>query len=323
MGTPGAAAGVRGAAGGPPGLAAGTRGSAVGTPGVAAGVAGSAVGTPGVAAGIPGAAVGTPGAAAGVAGAAVGTPGAAAGIPGAAVASPGAAAGPRGAAAATGEVAWRGSARMRRPAEAAGKETRAARASDADDPRLAPQHLVEPGVAELLLHRVGAQALAQVAEVDASRSWSWLKQVKTTRSSPVCGSLCFCRHCAQTSFIMHCIGELMLPMARCRASSSGARTPCRASRTAFIIRSVPMAMMRSTSRELDDGLAELAPRRRPASPGRCCRGTGGPAGGAARSRARVGAPDDLIGVALDVVALEEVLAAPVAGEVEDACRPAP
>jgi hypothetical protein len=30
---------------------------------------------------------------------------------------------------------------------------------------------------------------------------------------PVTGSLCCCRHCAQISFIMHCIGELMLPMA--------------------------------------------------------------------------------------------------------------
>jgi hypothetical protein len=32
-------------------------------------------------------------------------------------------------------------------------------------------------------------------------------------SRPVTGSTCFCRHCAQTSFIMHCIGELMLAIA--------------------------------------------------------------------------------------------------------------
>src|ERR1019366_432693 len=37
-------------------------------------------------------------------------------------------------------------------------------------------------------------------------------------------------------------------------------------------------------------------------------------------RAQIGAPDDLVGVALDVVALEEVFAPPVAGKVED---PAP
>src|SRR5580692_1223345 len=42
----------------------------------------------------------------------------------------------------------------------------------------------------------------------ASSSWSWLKHVKTTRSLPVCGSRSRCRHCAHTSFIMHCIGEL-------------------------------------------------------------------------------------------------------------------
>src|SRR3954447_24435851 len=36
-----------------------------------------------------------------------------------------------------------------------------------------------------------------------SRGWSWLKQEKTTVSSPVTGSLCRCRHCAQISFIMH------------------------------------------------------------------------------------------------------------------------
>ncbi len=42
----------------------------------------------------------------------------------------------------------------------------------------------------------------------------------------------------------------------------------------------------------------------------------GPAG--LDGRADVGAPDDLVGVALDVVALEEVLAAAVPREVEDA-----
>ena len=46
-----------------------------------------------------------------------------------------------------------------------------------------------------------------------SSGWSWLKQEKTTVSLPVAGSRCVWRHWAQISFIMHCIGELMLPMA--------------------------------------------------------------------------------------------------------------
>ena len=46
---------------------------------------------------------------------------------------------------------------------------------------------------------------------------------------------------------MHCIGELMLPMPRCRGSSIGRSTPRLASCTAAIIRSDPIAMMRRTS----------------------------------------------------------------------------
>src|SRR2546428_218332 len=48
-----------------------------------------------------------------------------------------------------------------------------------------------------------------------SRSWSWLKQENTTLSTPLTGSRWTCRHCAQISFIMHCIGELMEAIALC------------------------------------------------------------------------------------------------------------
>jgi len=41
-----------------------------------------------------------------------------------------------------------------------------------------------------------------------------LKQENTTVSMPVCGSRCNCRHCAQISYIMHCIGELIEAIAR-------------------------------------------------------------------------------------------------------------
>ena len=51
------------------------------------------------------------------------------------------------------------------------------------------------------------------------------RQEKMIVSLPVSGSTCFCRHCAQTSFIMHCIGELMLAMAMWFGCSNGWRTP--------------------------------------------------------------------------------------------------
>jgi hypothetical protein len=46
-----------------------------------------------------------------------------------------------------------------------------------------------------------------------SSAWSWLKQLNTIERTPVMGSIWGWRHWAQTSFIMHCIGELMEPMA--------------------------------------------------------------------------------------------------------------
>jgi len=64
-------------------------------------------------------------------------------------------------------------------------------------------------------------------------------------SLPVSGSTCFCRHCAQTSFIMHCIGELMLAMAYVLRLKQGLQNAVtRIANTAAIMRSEPMAMMR-------------------------------------------------------------------------------
>ena len=54
----------------------------------------------------------------------------------------------------------------------------------------------------------------RLAKSTRSSSWSWLKQENTTVSLPVTGSLWSCRHWAQISFIMHCMGELIDPSAR-------------------------------------------------------------------------------------------------------------
>ena len=80
-----------------------------------------------------------------------------------------------------------------------------------------------------------------------SSCWSWLKQENTTVRSPVSGLICGCRHCAQTSFIMHCIGLLIDPTALCPGISNGASTPCRAAPTACIMRSEPMTIMCAAS----------------------------------------------------------------------------
>src|SRR3972149_2600440 len=60
-----------------------------------------------------------------------------------------------------------------------------------------------------------------------SSGWSWLKQEKTYETAPVCGSWCGCRHCAQISFIMHCIGELIEPIAKGCGFREGSRTAWR------------------------------------------------------------------------------------------------
>ena len=46
---------------------------------------------------------------------------------------------------------------------------------------------------------------------------------------------------------MHCIGELIEPIAVCPGRRYGASTPCRAAPTACIIRSEPMTIMCSAS----------------------------------------------------------------------------
>jgi DNA-directed RNA polymerase subunit beta' len=53
---------------------------------------------------------------------------------------------------------------------------------------------------------------------------------------------CLQRHCAQTPFIMHCIGELIEPIATWPGFRYGFKRPCRASLTAAIIRSDPIAI---------------------------------------------------------------------------------
>ena len=115
---------------------------------------------------------------------------------------------------------------------------------------------------------------------------------------------------------MHCIGELMLAMPTWSGFRCGASTPWRAAFTAAIMRSDPIAMMRSTvssgtsrgaelavligEHRLHDVAAEVRVLR---PPGR-------------DRRADVGAPDHLIGRRLDVLALEQILALLVAGEID-------
>ena len=74
---------------------------------------------------------------------------------------------------------------------------------------------VDPELGQFFLDAVLRQAAAQgCGNRRWSISWSWLKQENTTVSVPVTGSRWRCRHCAQISFIMHCIGELIDAIAR-------------------------------------------------------------------------------------------------------------
>ena len=102
---------------------------------------------------------------------------------------------------------------------------------------------------------------------------------------PVTGSRCGCRHCAQISFIMHCIGELIEPIARCEGLRNGASTPCRALRNR---RHHLVGADRDDAVALGEGdrlRAELAAAHTRASPARCCRRTPGPARARAQSPA--------------------------------------
>src|SRR5207248_968472 len=80
-----------------------------------------------------------------------------------------------------------------------------------------------------------------------SSGWSWLKQEKTYVVLPVAGSTCGCRHCAQISFIMHCIGELMEPIALCFGLRKGLSSAWRAWATGAFIRCESVAMTRSAA----------------------------------------------------------------------------
>ena len=71
-----------------------------------------------------------------------------------------------------------------------------------------------PRAWSVFLGAVLGEAPMQARKSTRSISWSWLKQEKTTVSVPVSGSRCCCRHWAQISFIMHCIGELIEAIAR-------------------------------------------------------------------------------------------------------------
>ena len=87
------------------------------------------------------------------------------------------------------------------------------------------QQVLEPEVRDLLLHRVLPQPRVQVGEVDAIEVLILVVAGEDELLAPVAGSTWRCRHCAQTSFIMHCIGELMLPMPTCAGLRYGASAP--------------------------------------------------------------------------------------------------
>ncbi len=74
-----------------------------------------------------------------------------------------------------------------------------------------------------------------------------MKHEKTNDSLPDAGSTCRWRHWAQISFIMHCIGELIDPIAFASGRRRQASDARRAVVTAAIIRSEPIVISRSTS----------------------------------------------------------------------------
>jgi len=173
--------------------------------------------------------------------------------------------------------------------------------SDPQDALVRLEDPVEPCVGDLLLHRVLAQPLPQVREIDAIELLVLVEAAEDDVSFPVTGSRCFWRHWAQTSFIMHCIGELMC-RSPCARVEQGSSTPWRASFTAAIMRS-SRSPGSGVPAQRDEPLPELAlaiseqclddVARKCASCG--LRGAMG------RRRRR---PDDLVRVVLDVVLLE-------------------
>src|SRR5258708_24775203 len=78
------------------------------------------------------------------------------------------------------------------------------------EPYLHPQHKAIGSInspMQCMMKEICAQCLQQHKDPKTGE--------ETGVSSPVLGSLCCCRHCAQISFIMHCTGELILPIALC------------------------------------------------------------------------------------------------------------
>ena len=176
----------------------------------------------------------------------------------------------------------------------------------------------QPGVREFFGDAVRLEPRGRLPKSTASSGWSWLKQEKTTvflarrgvdvplqalaRRPP---SSCMHRRVDRPDG--HVIRLEVVRRARRDAPTL----------TAPIMRSEPMAMMRSTSLNRKRGLAELARPRRRSSPGRCCpvkpRSCGRRGSIASPD---VDGPDRPDRCRLDLVALEEVAALLVAGEVD-------
>jgi hypothetical protein len=75
------------------------------------------------------------------------------------------------------------------------------------------QPAVDPELAEFFL-AVPGEAAAQGTEIDAVHLLVLVEAGEDDCLIPVTGSRWRCRHCAQISFIMHCIGELIEAIAR-------------------------------------------------------------------------------------------------------------
>ena len=121
-----------------------------------------------------------------------------------------------------------------------------------------------------------------------SSAWSWLKQENTTDSRPGLG-IDMRLQALRAHLLHHALHRRVdRPDRACGpAVRYGASTPCRAAPTACIMRSEPMTIMCSASRQRHRLLAQLTRSRRPPSPARCCRQRSGPAAapGSARSPA--------------------------------------
>jgi hypothetical protein len=73
--------------------------------------------------------------------------------------------------------------------------------------------LPHPLRGQLLLQRVLRKTRGEPRKVDLVDGLVLVEAGENVGDLPVSGSRCGCRHCAQISFIMHCIGELIDAMA--------------------------------------------------------------------------------------------------------------